>query len=214
MLYLPETTEEAVYMEAPNPNGSKKWWIGAYAPDGRNNICFTCWGNHENLPTIVAQGKTLKRGPMAKNTYRQKLEEKELKGYYIIETFDGKKWSSNNKHPLPQTKIIPGQLLGTLTTTSTSGKLILNAYSTSQGYRIDQWDWDHNSNVQTIFPDWQTIFPTFSAASTVLKSMRDARIACGHKVLADSIPWHTMDRPEQEIKPRYEVLSGSIQWDF
>ena len=214
MLYLPETTSEAVLMEATNPDGTTKWWIGAYAPDGGNDICFTCWGNHPNAPDAISQGKSIARGQQAKQQYRVKLEEKELKNYRIVSTFMDGRWSSSKNQPLPLKRDIPGQKEGTLSMSSPDKKLSLDLYRCMKGFRLDHREWNFSVKVQPIFPDWQTLYPTASAAITAVKAVMDGRMLNGYSVTSDKIPWNIGEFISSALHADAGVITGWIQWDF
>lgn len=215
MLYLPETTQEAIFMEAANPDETTKWWIGAYAPDGSKDICFNCWGNHPSIPHALSQGKTLARGQNAKQQYRLKLEEKELKGYRIVSSFMEGRWINPKSNlPLPLKKDFPGQKEGTLAMSSDDKHLTLDLFRCPKGYRLDQREWLWSLSVQPVFPDWQTLYPTATAALSAVKAVMDNRVSNGYKVASDKIPWNIGEFIDPALNIDRGVISGWIQWDF
>lgn len=219
MLYLPETTSEAVYLEATNPDGSTKWWVGAFAVDGvpSRDLTFTCWGNHPNVPDAIAQGKTLATGLQAKQMYRAKLEEKELKGYTIVSTFDGKMWTNPKSHiPLPVRSVIPGQKEGSLVVSSSDSSLVLDLHRTIRGFRLDHYEWKGNGtlNGQPVFPKWQTLYSSAETALAAIKAVQESRLQQGGRVLTDKIPWSIGEFVDPNLFAFDGVLSGWIEWDF
>lgn len=76
MFWLPESTQEAVWMQAPLTNGGFKWWIAAVGDQ-----LITLWGDNG----VLKQGKVLADDPFtAREKYREKQEEKLLVKKYTL----------------------------------------------------------------------------------------------------------------------------------
>ena len=224
-LYLPTMTTDAVYMEATNPDGSRKWWIGAYAHDGnRSDITFTCWGDHANCPDVIAQGKTIARGGAAHSQYRQKLQEKDEKGYETIATFIyGKGWSGKARvfpYPEPAKLEFPGTLKGNLSLSSAAGstdhanRLQLELFQTLRGFRLDHREWNGPHFARPTFPDWQTLYPDPASALAAIAAVRDGRLNRGLAVRQDNIPWDIGDVLSVLSEQDWVIGNSGLQWDF
>lgn len=224
-LHLPTMTTDAVYMEATNPDGSRKWWIGAYAHDGnRNDLTFTCWGDHANCPDVLAQGKTIARGSAAQSQYRQKRQEKDEKGYQTIATFIyGKGWSGKARvfpYPEPANLEFPGKDLGHLYLSAAPGsldhanRLQLRLYQTLRGYRLDHREWLGPNTDRPTFPDWQTLYPDSASALAAITAVRDGRLSRGLVVRQDNIPWDIADALSMLSEQDWVIGGSGLQWDF
>ena len=76
MLWLPDSTQEAVWLQAPLPNGGFKWWIAAVGDQ-----LMTLWGDNG----VLKQSKVLADNSFTvREKYREKQEEKVSKGYTLF----------------------------------------------------------------------------------------------------------------------------------
>lgn len=220
MIYLPHNASDCVLMEGNNPDGSKKLWIAAYAFDGgQRDVTFTCWQGHENVPDAVWQGKTLARGNNAKQRFRTKIEEKELKGYRILASLNRlNQWVPDTLPNLPlpaPASNRTGNHAGSMMMQKNQQVLTLHLIDSPQGYRLDQREWTGLPHNQPSFPDWQTLYSNSHAALAAIESVRSNRESRGLTVQIDSIPWNIRDVPLTNLITQEWVMPGNgLVWDF
>ena len=88
MFFLPNGTQEAVWMTEHITGGDNKLWLGSYSSQG----VFAFWG--ENM---LSRGKLLKgqTGDTPPTLYRRKMQEKLNKGYTVVATFQNEVWTAD-----------------------------------------------------------------------------------------------------------------------